>query len=196
MHIRLWSPWSRARFGAAFLLAILVGSLSFPLATRSTAAQGTPSIQTRQTALGTVLAGSNGMTLYTFTRDTPGVSNCNGNCAAAWPPLLASGTPVAPAGVGGTLSAITRADGGQQVAYNDQPLYFYAEDQQPGETTGEGVGGVWYVAKPLAGAAQAMPRTGVGLVADTPLSGVQVVLVAGLLLGTLGLLTLQRRRAA
>lgn len=195
MHIRLWSPWSRVSIGAAFLLAILVGSLSLPLATHSTAAQGAPIIQTRQTDLGTVLTGTNGMTLYTFTRDTPGVSNCNGNCAAAWPPLMASGTPVA-AGVGGTLSVITRADGGQQVAYNDQPLYFYAEDQQPGETTGEGVGGVWYVAKPAAGVAQAMPLTGVGLVADTPLSGVQVVLVAGLLLGTLGLLTLQRRRAA
>ena len=51
-----------------------------------------------------MLTGTNGMTLYTFTRDTPGVSNCNGNCAAAWPPLMASGTPVA-AGVGVGISS-------------------------------------------------------------------------------------------
>jgi predicted lipoprotein with Yx(FWY)xxD motif len=184
--------WPRVSVGAAVLLAVVVGSLSIPAATRPTAAQGTPTIQTRPTGLGTVLTGSNGMTLYTFDRDTAGMSNCNGNCAAAWPPLQASGTPTAPAGVGGTLSVITRADGSQQVAYNDQPLYFYAEDHQPGETTGDGVGGVWHVAKPVGGA-QAMPRTGVGLVADTPLGGAQVVLVVGLLLGALGLLTLARR---
>jgi hypothetical protein len=97
--------------------------------------------------------------------------------------------------VGGTLSVITRADGGQQIAYNDQPLYFYAEDQQPGETTGEGVGGVWFVAKPVGGA-QTLSRTGVGLVADAPLSPGQGALVMGLVLGAVGLLTLARRRRA
>jgi predicted lipoprotein with Yx(FWY)xxD motif len=187
------SPWSRVAVGAAFLcVTAMVGSLWLSVGTRPTAAQGTPTIQTRQTGLGTVLTGPNGMTLYTFDRDTPGVSNCNGNCAAAWPPLPASGTPTAPAGVGGTLTVITRADGSQQVAYNAQPLYFYAEDQQPGQTTGDGVGGVWHVAKPV-GAAQTMPRTGVGVVADTPLGGRALLLGAGLVLGTLGLLTLRRR---
>ena len=30
------------------------------------------------------------MTLYTFAKDMPGVSNCNDNCAKNWPPLMAA----------------------------------------------------------------------------------------------------------
>jgi CxxC motif-containing protein (DUF1111 family)/predicted lipoprotein with Yx(FWY)xxD motif len=81
-------------------------------------------------------------TLYTFDGDlgAPGTSTCNGGCAQSWPPLLvedgvASGLP--------QLGAITRADGTEQVTYQDRPLYFYSGDQLPGETMGEGFGGVW-----------------------------------------------------
>jgi predicted lipoprotein with Yx(FWY)xxD motif len=99
--------------------------------------------------LGMILTNSAGMTLYTFDRDTPGVSNCSGGCAATWPPLLLpEGDPIALPDLTGALGVITRADGGRQVTYNDQPLYLYARDQKPGDTTGEGVGGIWHVAKP------------------------------------------------
>jgi len=97
---------------------------------------------------GPVLTGTNGMTLYVFDRDEPGVSNCTGRCAEIWPPLLLEeGDPVAPDGLAGTLSVIIRPEGSRQVAYNDRPLYFYIGDSQPGDTTGEGVGGVWHVAR-------------------------------------------------
>lgn len=97
---------------------------------------------------GPVLTGTNGMTLYVFDRDQPGQSNCADRCAEIWPPLLLEeGDPVAPEGLAGTLSVIIRPEGSRQVAYNDRPLYFYIGDSQPGDTTGEGVGGVWHVAR-------------------------------------------------
>ncbi|MEA5669936.1 hypothetical protein VA602_01120 [Pseudomonas sp. MH2] len=95
-------------------------------------------------ALGKVLVDSKGLTLYTFTKDSAGKSGCNGQCAQNWPPLAAG--PYAKAADG--YSVITRDDGSKQWAYKDQPLYGWVKDQKPGDTTGEGVGQVWHVAKP------------------------------------------------
>lgn len=52
--------------------------------------------------LGKILVDGNGMTLYTYAKDTTGVSNCSGGCLQNWPPLLTNGTPVAGAGVDAT----------------------------------------------------------------------------------------------
>jgi predicted lipoprotein with Yx(FWY)xxD motif len=98
--------------------------------------------------LGDFLVDAKGMTLYLYTKDTAGVSNCSGGCLTAWPPLVATGDLVAGAGVTGKLGFITRSDGTKQVTYNDMPLYFWASDQKPGDTTGQGVGSVWYVVPP------------------------------------------------
>lgn len=99
-------------------------------------------------ALGKFLVDGKGMTLYLFTKDTPGVSNCSGGCLQAWPPLLVTGEPVAGEGVTGKLGVIVRDDGTRQVTYNDIPLYYYVSDVQPGDTTGQEVGGVWFVVEP------------------------------------------------
>ena len=48
----------------------------------------------------------------------------------------------------GDLAIIERDDGTSQVTYDGMPLYFYAEDAEPGDATGEGVGGVWFIASP------------------------------------------------
>lgn len=100
-------------------------------------------------ALGDFLVGESGYTLYIFTNDEPGTSNCTGGCAAAWPPLLvesADSLRLQP-GLVGDFTVIEREDGSLQAALNDQPLYFWQEDAQPGDATGEGVGDVWFVAK-------------------------------------------------
>jgi hypothetical protein len=34
------------------------------------------------------------------------------------------------------------------LTYNDIPLYYWASDQNPGDTTGQGVGDVWYIVTP------------------------------------------------
>lgn len=96
------------------------------------------------------LVGPEGLALYTFTQDSPGVSNCDGDCLAAWPPLtLAMGEmPTAGAGVTGTLATIVRDDGTYQVTYNDAPLYYFSGDSAAGQTNGHEVGGVWFLATP------------------------------------------------
>jgi predicted lipoprotein with Yx(FWY)xxD motif len=110
-------------------------------------AQAAPTVQVRMhPQYGNILTDAQGRTLYRFTRDEPNVSNCYDQCAQTWPPLtLDSGDPTLPEGVGGTLGVIMRRDGRRQVIYNGMPLYYYSRDSAPGDTNGQGVGGVWFV---------------------------------------------------
>jgi len=85
-----------------------------------------------------------GMTLYTFDKDTDGKSMCSGPCATNWPPLVASVNAKA----SGDYSLVLREDGGKQWAYKGKPLYRWAKDQKPGDTSGDGFNEVWHVAKP------------------------------------------------
>jgi len=90
------------------------------------------------------LVGANGMTLYTFDKDSAGKSACNGPCAANWPPLMAA----ADAKATGDWTVITRDDGARQWAYKSKPLYYWVKDQKPGDRTGDGVNKVWHLATP------------------------------------------------
>jgi predicted lipoprotein with Yx(FWY)xxD motif len=99
---------------------------------------------------GDYLVAANGYTLYLFANDEVGVSNCIDQCAENWPPLLAlpGENLVAGVGVPGELGTIERADGALQVTYNGMPLYLWVQDTAPGDTTGDGVGGVWSLVMP------------------------------------------------
>lgn len=97
---------------------------------------------------GKILSDGKGMTLYTYAKDSVGTITCYGACAASWPPLLASSTPRLESGlIGSGFSLITRTDGTKQVAYKGMPLYRWDKDAVPGDTSGEGIGGVWFVHK-------------------------------------------------
>jgi predicted lipoprotein with Yx(FWY)xxD motif len=101
--------------------------------------------------LGKFLTGPDGKTLYVFTNDTAAnASTCVDACATTWPPLMATGgkAPAAGTGVTGTLATFARPDGSMQVSYNGKPLYNYAKDTKAGDTTGQGVGGKWFVQAP------------------------------------------------
>jgi D-xylose transport system substrate-binding protein len=128
-----------------------------PTAMPTTAAAAVgPTVQTAQNAtLGEILVNDQGMTLYTFKNDTPGVSNCTDACAQLWPPLTvpAGEQPTLASGVPGSLGTITRSDGSTQVTYNDMPLYTFAQDTQPGDTQGQGFRNLWYVVSVSAPAA-------------------------------------------
>ena len=100
--------------------------------------------KTGSTAMGPALVDARGMTLYTYDKDAEGRSVCAGKCAANWPPLVADAGAVAPAG----YTVITRDDGSKQWAYSGKPLYTWVKDQKPGDTTGEGFGKVWHIARP------------------------------------------------
>ncbi|MBM7440152.1 putative lipoprotein with Yx(FWY)xxD motif [Streptomyces sp. HB132] len=95
--------------------------------------------------LGKVLTGSEGFTLYRFDKDTsePPTSNCDGECAKAWPAVPAQGAE-APAGADGSLiGEVTRSDGTKQLTVGGAPMYRYAEYSGPGDANGRGVGGTW-----------------------------------------------------
>jgi len=101
-------------------------------------------VKTLDTNKGTVLTDARGMTLYNYDRDAAGKSNCNAQCAVNWPPLKAdSAVSSNPA-----WTVIKRDDGSLQWAYKGKALYGWGKDQKPGDTTGDGVGGVWRVARP------------------------------------------------
>jgi predicted lipoprotein with Yx(FWY)xxD motif len=112
--------------------------------------------------LGTYLVAENGMTLYRYTKDKPGVSNCTGQCAAIWPPYTippgetSSSLSVA-ANVPGQIGTIMRADGTTQITYNNTPLYYYSNDQAPGDTTGENVAGTWFVVAASTASSSSVP---------------------------------------
>jgi predicted lipoprotein with Yx(FWY)xxD motif len=81
--------------------------------------------------------------------DAQKTSACYDACAQNWPPLLIQGNPVAGEGVDASLLGTTqRKDGATQVTFNGWPLYYFAADQKPGDTKGQGVQDVWYVTSP------------------------------------------------
>ncbi len=99
--------------------------------------------------LGSFLADDKGRTLYVFTKDTKVTSVCYDKCEQAWPPLLMLDKPTVGDGIkADLLGSTTRKDGTVQVTYNGMPLYYYAKDLAPGDTTGQGVGNVWFVVMP------------------------------------------------
>jgi predicted lipoprotein with Yx(FWY)xxD motif len=108
---------------------------------------GTISAQ-NEDGLGTVLADSQGLTLYLFEKDSGTKSSCFGGCAAAWPPVTTNGKPTAGSGANSSLLGTTpRSDGQPQVTYNGHPLYRFAGDQSPGDVNGQGLtefGGGWF----------------------------------------------------
>ncbi len=110
----------------------------------ATAAFAAEPVMTVESAKGKVLAGENGMTLYTFKKDAKGVSNCYDQCAKNWPPLMAASGAKAE----GAYSIIDRKDGTKQWAKDGMPLYYWVKDTKKGDITGDGVGGNWDLAKP------------------------------------------------
>ena len=105
---------------------------------------------TNNPQLGTILVGSSGMTLYIFLDDTNGTSTCTGQCALLWPPYVVNQGAASNIGsnIIGEVATITLPDGSSQVTYNGMPLYYYSKDTKQGDAFGEGLAGLWFVAKP------------------------------------------------
>jgi predicted lipoprotein with Yx(FWY)xxD motif len=100
-------------------------------------------------SLGRMLVDAHGRTLYVFSSDANGASSCYGDCATNWPALTTKGSPKAGAGLmDGALGTMTRTDGSTQVTVDGHPVYTFSGDTAPGDTNGEGFGGLWFVASP------------------------------------------------
>jgi predicted lipoprotein with Yx(FWY)xxD motif len=117
----------------------------------SAAAAGTV-ITTHAGSGGAFLTTSAGRTIYLWAKDGTNMSACSGACAAAWPPVPATGTVTATGGAQASdLGAITRSDGTKQVTYDGHPLYFFVGDSGPDQTSGQGsdnFGAKWWLVAP------------------------------------------------
>lgn len=123
------------RIGLSLMLAL--ASIAGTACAAAPATQG-------NTDKGTILMDADGKALYTYDEDMTGMSMCTAQCEKNWPAFVAA--PDAKAE--GAWSIIKRDDGRQQWAYKGNPLYTWKNDAKPGDTTGDGKGGVWHLAKP------------------------------------------------
>jgi predicted lipoprotein with Yx(FWY)xxD motif len=120
-----------------------------PSETPADGAAGTTSLTTADTDLGTIVVDGEGMVVYQYDSDTQGsgTSTCEGQCLDAWPPVHGDAS-IDAQGITGEVGTITGVDGQPQLTLNGWPLYYYAGDIEPGQTTGQGVGDVWWVLTP------------------------------------------------
>jgi predicted lipoprotein with Yx(FWY)xxD motif len=116
------------------------------------ASSGGTVITTAKSSAGTVLTTSSGKAVYVWAKDTGDMSNCNGACAGAWPPVTTTATATATGGaVASDIGTITRSDGTKQVTYDGHPLYYFAGDSGPGTASGQGsdgFGAKWWLVAP------------------------------------------------
>lgn len=94
--------------------------------------------------LGNYLADSDGRTLYVFSSDRHGVSNCSGACLQNWPPYFF------PKGFKNSntirdLGILQRSNSSSQLMWENMPLYYYSQDKKPGDTLGNGIKNLWRV---------------------------------------------------
>jgi predicted lipoprotein with Yx(FWY)xxD motif len=113
--------------------------------------------------IGTYVSDNDGMTLYRFDKDTakPSKSNCMGDCAVTWPPLLVK-SPGEIYNVGvdaSTVGYVERPDGTCQVTIAGWPVYYFSKDQQPGDIKGQGVGNTWFAINPKGGKTNAVQQS-------------------------------------
>lgn len=153
MRNRWWAPAGLAAMAlmvaacAGTGAASAAGSAGSSVRTVSSPSTGSSStaLKTRKINGVTVLTNAKGFTLYWFAPDTSTKSNCNGSCAAIWPPV--KGPATAGPGVTGKLGTIKRSDGSIQATYDGHPLYTYVGDSAPGTASGNNLnlnGGLWH----------------------------------------------------
>jgi predicted lipoprotein with Yx(FWY)xxD motif len=125
---------------------------SNPPATSGAGSSGGTTVSTGTTSLGTVLTNSSGLTLYYFLPEKNStIGACTGGCLTTWPPLVVTGTPTYASGASGTLETVSVMLNGAAVTedtYNCWPLHTFASYTSAGQTTGQGVAGMWFAAMP------------------------------------------------
>jgi predicted lipoprotein with Yx(FWY)xxD motif len=129
----------------------VVSAESSAALTANTAAARGAKLKITDSDYGRILSNGRGRALYLFTADRGKASTCSGDCATAWPPYIVKRKPVAGSGVRRGLIGTTRRDDGRlQATYAGHPVYFYVDDNEPGEVLCQAVnefGGFWYVVR-------------------------------------------------
>jgi predicted lipoprotein with Yx(FWY)xxD motif len=102
---------------------------------------------------GQILVDSQGRTVYIFDKDMGTTSACTASaCVAAWPAVVAAGTPAGGTGVTGSMLGTAQGQVAGQVTYNGHLLYRFAADTAPGDVRGVAVSG-WHPVTPAGTAA-------------------------------------------
>ena len=140
--------WFVVGTDAKFITAKITSQPAQPAAPSTTKPTPAPavaaSIKLADSPLGKIIVDAEGRTLYGFTKDANGTPTCIDACAKAWPASSLTGQPVAGSGIAATLRAVTSPAGGNMIVAGKWPLYRFAGDSAPGDTNGQGSGGVWF----------------------------------------------------
>ena len=80
------------------------------------------------------LTDTDGMTLYTFDKDAPNVSNCDAECLKIWPPFVGANTE---------SEDLKVLEGTDHLTYKSHPLYYFIKDENPNDILGNNVKNVW-----------------------------------------------------
>jgi predicted lipoprotein with Yx(FWY)xxD motif len=138
------------RFGTVMVVAMLLAAPAYaheeaPPPPPKKEAPKVP-IKFAETKRGTVLANSDGMTLYWFDRDDSGTtSTCDGKCTEKWIPLKA----VDDSKPQGDFTVMVRNDKSKMWAYRNRPLYTSRDDKAAGDVNGFDPANLWHIARPM-----------------------------------------------
>lgn len=81
-----------------------------------------------------LLTDANAISLYTFDDDSENVTTCFDSCLGVWPALTVADASI----VSEPFGVIERPDDGSlQLTINGLPLYYFFQDQLPGDLNGE-----------------------------------------------------------
>jgi predicted lipoprotein with Yx(FWY)xxD motif len=132
-------------------------------------------ITTGSTGAGPILVDDSGRTVYLFAMDTGSMPTCDGPCATYWPPVPAPEQADTQAGVdSASLGSIAAPGVGRQLTYAGHPLYYFAGDKDPGDTSGQGLddfGAKWYVVSPTGTAVTAPITSSTPKTGSAPMTG-------------------------
>ena len=150
MPVKLGIPVASALLATACGSAAASSPSSAPAAGSSASASTTGTVITTQAGpAGAFLTAGSGRAVYLWAKDGMNMSACSGACAAAWPPVPATGKLTAAGGAKASdLGTITRSDGTKQVTYDGHPLYYFVGDSAAGQANGQGsdnFGAKWWL---------------------------------------------------
>jgi predicted lipoprotein with Yx(FWY)xxD motif len=100
---------------------------------------------------GSYLTDGNARALYVFSRDQPGISNCQNTCIQSYPPLIQRGVVRSEGVEEALIGSIVREGGVRQVTLAGRPLYYYIADRGPERAIAHGIqgfGGIWQLVTP------------------------------------------------
>ena len=153
LPVKVGVPLASALLATACSSAAASSPSSAPAAGSSASASTTGTvISTQAGSAGAFLTAGSGRAVYLWAKDGMSMSACSGACAAAWPPVPATGTLTATGSAKASdLGTITRSDGTKQVTYDGHPLYYFAGDSAAKQTNGQGsdsFGAKWWLVTP------------------------------------------------